>query len=83
MLTLRDHQSGDLFDPWEHLGHALDIRRETDAYLCPRTLRNYRRRVIQLQLDQVLFRTLTDRLIRTLGVGRRLPGAHARPSAGA
>jgi hypothetical protein len=20
MLTVRDHQSGDLFDPWEHLG---------------------------------------------------------------
>ena len=20
MLTIRDHQTGDLFDPWEHLG---------------------------------------------------------------
>lgn len=145
MLTLRDHQSGDLFDPWEYLGpqrrrlldrswagvfreyllkslpvqelvpyfqdrmgrpskdlhvalgalvlqqlhdltdeqtseavalniawhYALDIRRESDAYVCPRTLRNYRRRVIEKDLDQVLFRTLTDRLITALGVDTR------------
>ncbi|WP_020466044.1 transposase, partial [Singulisphaera acidiphila] len=116
MITIRDHQTGDLFDPWDHLGgkrrqllerswagvfrdyllehlpvgelitrfsrqlgrptkdlhmvlgalilqqlhdltdaatveavafnitwqYALDIRAESDAYLCERTLRNYR-----------------------------------------
>ena len=142
MLTLRDHQSGDLFDPWEYLGpqrrkllerswagvfrdyllqhlpvkelsagfrddfgrpskdlsvaigalilqqlhdltdqqtteavalniawhYALDIRHEPDAYLCERTLRNYRRRILELGLDEVLFRTLTDRLIEQVGV---------------
>lgn len=142
MLTLRDHQSGDLFDPWEYLGpqrrklleqswagvfrdyllrhlpvqqlaggfrddfgrpskdlsialgamilqqlhdltdrqtteavalniawhYALDIRHEPDAYLCERTLRNYRRRILELGLDQVLFRTLTDKLIQAVGV---------------
>ncbi|MEQ8667671.1 MAG: transposase [Pirellulales bacterium] len=142
MQTLRDHQSGDLFDPWEYLGpqrrklleqswagvfrdyllrhlpvkelaagfredfgrpskdlyvaigalilqqlhdltdkqtteavalniawhYALDIRHESDAYLCERTLRNYRRRLLELGLDEVLFRTLTDRLIEELGV---------------
>ena len=133
MLTLRDHQSGALFDPWEHLGpkrrrllelswagvfreyllahlpvkelaagfrdghgrpskdllialgapilqqlhdltneqtteavalniswhYALDIRHESDAYLCERTLRNYRTRMLAFGLDGVLFRTLT------------------------
>lgn len=142
MLTLRDHQSGDLFDPWEYLGpqrrrlleqswagvfrdyllkhlpvkelaasfrddfgrpskdlhvalgalilqqlhdltdqqtteavalniawhYALDIRREPDAYLCQRTLRNYRSKILELGLDEVLFRTLTDRLIEQVGV---------------
>lgn len=142
MLTLRDHQSGDLFDPWKHLGprrrrllerswagvfreylleylpvgdliphfrkgfgrpskdlhvalgalvlqqlhdltdqqtseavslniawhYALDIRSESDAYLCERTLRNYRARVIELGLDEALFRSLTDQLITAVGV---------------
>jgi Transposase domain (DUF772) len=142
MLTLRDHSSGDLFDPWEYLGpqrrrlleqswagvfrdyllrhlpvkelaasfrddvgrpskdlsialgalilqqlhdltdrqateavalnigwhYALDLRHEPDAYLCERTLRNYRRRILELGLDEVLFRTLTDRLIQEVGV---------------
>jgi hypothetical protein len=142
MLTLRDHQSGDLFDPWEFLGpqrrqllerswagvfrdyllqhlpvkelaagfrddfgrpskdlsialgalilqqlhdltdqqateavalniawhYALDIRHEPDAYLCERTLRNYRRRILELGLEEVLFRTLTDQLIQAVGV---------------
>lgn len=48
--------------------YALDIRREPDAYLCERTLRNYRRRIIELGLDEVLFRTLTDQLIQQVGV---------------
>lgn len=48
--------------------YALDIRHEPDAYLCERTLRNYRRRVLELGLDEVLFRTLTDRLIQEVGV---------------
>lgn len=142
MLTLGDHCSGDLFDPWEHLGsqrrrllerswagvfrdyllkhlavtelaagfqsdlgrpskdlyvalgalilqqlhdltdqqtteavalniawhYALDIRREPDTYLCERTLRNYRSKVLVLGLDEVLFRTLTDKLIAAVGV---------------
>ena len=48
--------------------YALDIRHEPDAYLCERTLRNYRRRILELGLDEVLFRTLTDRLIQAVGV---------------
>lgn len=142
MITFRDHHSGDLFDPWEHLGtqrrrlldrswagvfrehllrrlpvaelaphfhvsqgrpskdvfvvlgalilqqlhdltdeqtvealafhitwhYALDLRDETDAYVCERTLRNYRRIVVEQQLDETLFRTLTDQLIQSFDV---------------
>jgi Transposase DDE domain/Transposase domain (DUF772) len=48
--------------------YALDIRHESDAYLCERTLRNYRRKILELELEEVLFRTLTDRLIQEIGV---------------
>jgi hypothetical protein len=145
MLTLRDHQTPDLFDPWAYLGdkrrqllehswagvfrsyllqhlpvaqlaphfrhafgrpgkdlyaalgalilqqlhdltdaqtveavalhlgwqYALDIRSGDDAYLCERTLRNYRALLIEQQLDQVLFRSLTDRLLAVVGVDTR------------
>jgi hypothetical protein len=142
MITIRDHRTGDLFDPWDHLGakrrrllerswaavfrehllnhlpvselvarfsrrlgrptkdlltvigalilqqlhdltdaatveavgfnitwhYALDIRAEADAYLCERTLRNYRRLIIERGLEQVLFRSLTDQLIKAVGI---------------
>jgi len=48
--------------------YALDIGREEDAYLCERNLRNYRRLVIDGGLDEVMFRTLTDKLVTSLGV---------------
>jgi hypothetical protein len=48
--------------------YALDIRREPDAYLCERTLRNYRGKILALGLDEILFRTLTDQLIVAVGV---------------
>ena len=48
--------------------YALDIRHESDAYLCDRTLRNYRGKILELGLDAVLFRTLTDKLISAVGV---------------
>jgi hypothetical protein len=48
--------------------YALDIRAESDAYLCERTLPNYRRLLIDQGLDQILFRMLTDQLIKDMGV---------------
>ncbi len=45
---------------------ALDIRDSSDAYICERTLRNYRRRIMELRLDEMLFRSLSDRLIDTM-----------------
>lgn len=142
MLTLRDRQTNNLFDPWEHLGakrrnlldrcwaavfreqlldhlpastlsghflesfgrpskdlhvvlgalvlqqlhdltdaetveavafniawhYALDIQRISDAYVCERTLRTYRRWVIEHGLDEELFKQLTDRLIQAFAV---------------
>ncbi|WP_231753538.1 transposase [Rosistilla carotiformis] len=48
--------------------YALDIRHNSDAYICERTLRNYRKMVLDAGLDQVLFRTLTDKLIKEIGI---------------
>lgn len=48
--------------------YALDIRHDKDMYLCERTLRNYRRKVMDLGLDEVLFKKLTDELIRSVEV---------------
>ena len=48
--------------------YALDAREEADAYLCEKTLRNYRRIVIDLGLDRVLFAALTDELAKAFGV---------------
>ena len=48
--------------------YALDVRDESDTYLCEKTLRNYRRLVIEQGLDQVLFQSLTDELIAAFAV---------------
>ncbi|QDU89271.1 hypothetical protein Pla175_26590 [Pirellulimonas nuda] len=48
--------------------HAPDIPHEADGYLCERTPPNYRRRFIELDLDEALFRTLSDQLIKRVGV---------------
>ncbi len=39
--------------------YALDIRDNSDVYICERSLRNDRRIVIDQQLDKLLFKTLT------------------------
>ena len=51
--------------------YALDVRSEADCYFCERTLRTYRRLVIEHHLDEVLFRSLTDKLIASVGVNTR------------
>ena len=48
--------------------HALDVRTEADCYFCEKTLRNYRRLFMAQGLDEVLFRRLTDRLVRAFAV---------------
>ena len=48
--------------------HALDVRAEADCYFCEKTLRNYRRLFIAEELDEILFRRVTDRLVRVFSV---------------
>lgn len=48
--------------------YALDVRTEADCYFCEKTLRNYRRLFIAEGLDEVLFRRMTDRLVRAFAV---------------
>ena len=54
----------------EQWHYALDITDESDAgkYISERTLRTYRKIVIEEGLDRVLFETLTDNLIKAFGV---------------
>ncbi len=48
--------------------YALDVRSEADSYFCEKTLRNYRRLFVAHGLDELLFRRLTDRLVRAFAV---------------
>ena len=48
--------------------YALDLQDESQAYLCEKTLRNYRRLVIDQGFDELLFRSLTDALIKAFDV---------------
>jgi hypothetical protein len=48
--------------------YALDVRSDADSYFCEKTLRNYRRLFIEQDFDEVLFRHLTDRLVRAFAV---------------
>lgn len=51
--------------------YALDVCSEADCYFCECTLRTYRRLVIQHHMDEVLFQSLTDKLIASVGVNTR------------
>jgi hypothetical protein len=51
---------------------ALDIQNEKYAYICERTLRNYRQKIVRLGLDKDLFSTLTDELIHKFEVNTSL-----------
>ena len=48
--------------------YALDIRDSKDANICERTIRNYRALLIEHRLDELLFRTVTDQLIKAFKV---------------
>lgn len=48
--------------------HALDVRSEADCYCCEKTVRNDRRLFIAQGPDEVLFRRMTDRLVRAFDV---------------
>jgi len=48
--------------------YALDIQHTSEGYVCERTLRTYRRWVMDKDLDEELFGRLTDRLISAFSV---------------
>jgi hypothetical protein len=48
--------------------YALDIQHSSESYICQRTLRTYRRWVIDKGLDEELFEHLTDKLINAFAV---------------
>ena len=48
--------------------YAFDVRGEADSYFCEKTLRNYRRLFIAHGLDELLFRHMTDCLMKAFSV---------------
>ena len=48
--------------------YALDSRDDLDVYICERSLRKYRRIVIDQELDKLLFMSLTDELIKVFQI---------------
>jgi hypothetical protein len=48
--------------------YALDIRSEADLEMTDRTLRSYRKLVMDRGLDEIIFRDVTDGLIKSLGL---------------
>lgn len=61
--------------------YALDITGESDAdkYLCEKTLRSYRKLLVEERLDTVLFETLTDTLLQQFALDtshQRLDSSH-------
>ena len=65
-LTDAETADGIAFDAkWQY---ALDVRSDSDLEVTDRTLRNYRRLVVELGLDEVIFKDVTDELIKAFGV---------------
>ena len=63
--------------------YALNLRLEDDEtkYLCERTLRTYRLLMVKHEIDQLLFRLLTDTLLDKLNIStkkQRLDSTHIR-----
>jgi hypothetical protein len=61
--------------------YALDVRDESDGsrYVCERTLREYRQMAVELKIDEILFRSLTDKLLKAFQIPtgkQRLDSTH-------
>jgi len=65
-LTDRETSDAIAYDIRWH--YALDIRSDADFEITDRTLRNYRKLVMERELDEVIFRDVTDGLIGALGL---------------
>lgn len=78
---LPDEKAIELLAFSEQWHYALDITGESDdeKYLCEKTLRTYRKLLIQEKLDTVIFEGMTDELIKSFHVDtakQRLDSSH-------
>jgi hypothetical protein len=83
MFNLTDEETCHQFSFNTAWHYALNIITEDDdsKYLCERTLRNYRALMIELELDEILFRLLTDTLLDKLKIStgkQRIDSTHIR-----
>lgn len=81
LFDLTDEQTVEAFALHVAWHYALDIRDESDGsmYVCERTLREYRNRAVDSKTDEILFRSLTDKLLKAFRVPtgkQRLDSTH-------
>lgn len=81
LYNLTDEETVEAFAFRTDWHFALDIRDESDQsmYVCERTLREYRSRAIELKVDDILFSSLTDTLLKAFSIPtgkQRLDSTH-------
>ena len=81
LFDLTDEQTVETFALNVGWHYALDIRDESDGsmYVCERTLREYRQMAVELKIDEILFRSLTDKLLKAFQIPtgkQRLDSTH-------
>ena len=78
MFDLTDDET--LFNLEFHLAYQVALALDPgDAHTCQKTLHNFRKRLIECDADQLLFRTVTDKMLKVLGVDvskQRLDSTH-------
>lgn len=78
MFDLTDDDT--LFNLEFHLAYQVALALDpADAHTCQKTLHNFRKRLIETDADELLFKTVTDKIIKALGVNvgkQRLDSTH-------
>lgn len=78
MFDLTDDET--LFNLEFHLAYQVALALDpADAHTCQKTLHNFRKRLIECDADSLLFQTVTDKIIKALGVDvgkQRLDSTH-------
>lgn len=78
MFDLTDEEA--LFNLEFHLAYQVALALDpSEAHTCQKTLHNFRKRLIECDADELLFRSVTDKIIKVLGVSvskQRLDSTH-------
>src|ERR1043166_593187 len=78
MFDLTDDET--LFNLEFHLAYQVALALDPgDAHTCQKTLHNFRKRLIACDADKLLFQTVTDKMLKVLGVDvskQRLDSTH-------